>query len=174
MMRKPPPPVVAGPEVPEPGKGKRGESGHLGYLLRQAAAVFRLQIERELADLDVTPPQFIVLTMLVAYPGMSNADLARIALLTPQTVSVIVANLVRAGALVRRAHAIHGRIQHLDVTPEGKRLLQRCKVRVTRLEQGLVGGLPKSEEAVIRRWLAGVAANSRSLAALKRGAKRDS
>jgi DNA-binding MarR family transcriptional regulator len=35
------------------------------------------------------------LTMLAAYPGHSNADLARVAVLTPQTMSLIVANLER-------------------------------------------------------------------------------
>jgi DNA-binding MarR family transcriptional regulator len=89
-------------EIPRTGEGKRGEEGHIGYLLRQAGAANRLRMERALADLGVTPPQFMVLTMLVAYPGLSNADVARLALLTPQTVSVIVANLLRSGAIARR------------------------------------------------------------------------
>ena len=89
-MRKSEPPP---PRVPRPGEGKRGEAGHLGYLLRQAGAAVRLKLERTLADLEVTPPQFAILTMLVAYPGISNAEIARLAYLTPQTVSAIVGNL---------------------------------------------------------------------------------
>jgi len=81
---------------PPPGQGKRGESGYLGYLLRQAQAASRLSLERALADLGATPPQFVVLTMLKAYPGLSGADLARVAILTPQTVSVIIRNLETA------------------------------------------------------------------------------
>ncbi len=54
---------------PPPGEGKRGEQGYLAYLLRQAQAATRLTMERALADLGVTPPQFVVLTMLKAYPG---------------------------------------------------------------------------------------------------------
>jgi hypothetical protein len=53
-------------QVPAPGEGKRGVEGHLGYLLRQAAAAQRAKTERALADLGVTPPQFAVLTMLNA------------------------------------------------------------------------------------------------------------
>ncbi len=37
----------------------------------------------------LTSAQFSMLTMIAAYPGYSSADLARIALLTPQTVSLI-------------------------------------------------------------------------------------
>ena len=124
--------------LPSPGHGKRGEEGHLGYLLRQAGVAFRLRMDHALADLAVTPPQFAVLTMVAAYPGLSNADLARLSRLTPQTVSLIVANLKKAGALTSRPHAVHGRIQQLDLTAAGAALLARCKERVAVLETRLV------------------------------------
>jgi DNA-binding MarR family transcriptional regulator len=143
--------------LPKPGEGKRGEKGYIGYLLRQAAGAYRHRVELALADLDVTPPQFSVLTMLAAYPGHSNADLARLALLTPQTVSVIVANLERAGSIVRRPHAIHGRIQHLDLSENGKDLLATCRARVHAIEHELIDDLAPDEEQTIRRWLVHVA-----------------
>jgi DNA-binding MarR family transcriptional regulator len=143
--------------VPAPGEGKRGEEGYLGYLLRQAAGAYRLRVERALTDLGVTPPQFATLTMLLAYPGISNADLARLAVLTPQTVSVIVGNLEKAGSLVRKPHAIHGRIQHLDLSDSGRALLKKCRERVHRLEGELTAGLSAEEERAVRRWLVGVA-----------------
>ena len=143
--------------LPEPGEGKRGEAGYLGYLLRQAAGAYRLRMERALLDIEVTPPQFSVLTMLAAYPGHSNADLARLALLTPQTVSVIIANLERMGAVVRRPHEVHGRIQHLDLSVKGRALLAKCRGRAHAIEKELVAGLGAGEEQAIRRWLVGVA-----------------
>lgn len=143
--------------VPRIGEGKRGEGGYLGYLLRQASAAYRLKMERALSDLGATPPQFSVLTMLVAYPGISNADLARLSLLTPQTVSVIVGNLERAGALTRRPHATHGRVQHIDVTDTGRELLARCRERAQGIERWLRAGLSPGEEQIIRRWLVRVA-----------------
>lgn len=73
-------------KLPKAGEGKRDEGGYLGYLLRQAFSAYQNRVERALADIGVTPPQFSVLTML-----------ARMALLTPQTVNVIVANLKKAG-----------------------------------------------------------------------------
>ncbi|TAK48468.1 MAG: MarR family transcriptional regulator [Xanthobacteraceae bacterium] len=144
-------------QLPEPGEGKRGEEGHIGYLLRQAAGAHRLRMERALADLDVTPPQFSVLTMLAAYPGYSNADLARLALLTPQTVSVIVLNLERRGAVVRRSHEVHGRIQHLELSKSGHALLVKCRSRVHAIEHDLAADLAPSELKAIRRWLVHVA-----------------
>jgi DNA-binding MarR family transcriptional regulator len=154
-MRKTNPPLI-----PAPGEGKRGEDGYMGYLLRQAAGAHRLRLERALADLGVTQPQFAVLTMLAAYPGLSNADVARLALLTPQTVSVIVANLERAGSLVRKPHAVHGRIQHLDLSDSGTALLKTCRERVHALEKELARDLSGEEERTVRRWLVAVATAS--------------
>jgi DNA-binding MarR family transcriptional regulator len=148
---------ASAPRLPKPGQGKRGEQGYLGYLLRQAAGAHRLRMERALADLDVTPPQFMVLTMLAAYPGHSNADLARVALLTPQTLSVIVANLERVGAVVRRPHAVHGRIQQLDLSASGRTLLADCRARAHAVERELADGLSRSEQQAIRTWLVRIA-----------------
>ena len=143
--------------LPKEGEGKRGEHGYLGYLLRQAAAVHRLRMERALSDLGVTPAQFSVLTMLAAYPGQSNADIARLALLTPPTVTVIVKNLEAMGAISKRDHAVHGRIQHIDLTKEGIRLLAKCRQRVQLLESSLEDELSKNESQAIRLWLSRVA-----------------
>lgn len=157
-MRKP----LSAPGLPEPGEGKRGEAGHLAYLLRQAGAAVRIRMERALADLAITPPQFVALTMVAAYPGLSSADLARLALLTAPTVTVIVRNLKRSGALTSRAHPVHGRIQQLAVTPAGEALLALCKSRVDALEAQLAEGLTQTEERVIRRWLSGLARDAAS------------
>jgi len=140
-------------DVPRIGEGARGEEGHLGYLLRQATHAHRQRLEHALADIGVTVPQFSVLTMLNAYPGISNADVARLSLLTPQTVCVIVANLERAKAVARQPHAVHGRILQLGLTEAGRRLLRGCRERVAAVERALLVGVSKSEEGVIRAWL---------------------
>ncbi|MFX9721976.1 hypothetical protein ABTO99_18260, partial [Acinetobacter baumannii] len=93
------------------------------------------------------------LTMLAAYPGHSNADLARLALLTPQTVSVIVGNLERMAAISRRPHRVHGRIQHLELTDRGRTLLAACRQQVMGIEQDLAAGLSPAEAQAVRRWL---------------------
>ena len=145
------------PAVPRPGEGKRGPQGHLGYLVRQAYSSVRAAMERALADLDVTPPQFAVLTMIASYPGLSGADLARLTFLTPQTINVIVRNLEKAGAIEKSAHALHGRILQLTATARGQALLKRCRARVAELEKRIGGLLSREEEKIVRRWLSAVA-----------------
>jgi DNA-binding MarR family transcriptional regulator len=154
-----PNPVSAMIRPPPPGQGKRGEQGHLAYLLRQAQAATRLTIERALAELGVTSAQFVVLTMLKAYPGLSGADLARVALLTPQTVGVIIRNLERDGAIRMAPHPIHGRVLQWTLTRRGTNLLDKCRRHVQAVERRLASGLSAKSQATVRRWLARIAAD---------------
>jgi DNA-binding MarR family transcriptional regulator len=154
-----PNPGLAGVRPPPPGRGKRGEKGHLAYLLRQAQGATRLTLERALAELGVTPPQFAVLTMLRAYPGLSGADLARVALLTPQTVGVIIRNLERDGAIRKTPHPVHGRVLQWTLTRRGGTLLDKCRRPVKALERRLTDRLTAKAQATIRRWLSKIAAD---------------
>ena len=142
---------------PPPGEGKRGEQGYLAYLLRQAQAATRLTMERALADLGVTTPQFVVLTMLKAYPGLSGADLARVALLTPQTVGVIIRNLERDGAIRKTPHPIHGRVLQWTLTRRGTARLAKCRRHARAIERRLSAGLSARAQVTVRRWLAKIA-----------------
>lgn len=108
----------------------RGTKGHIGYLLRQAHAVHKMRMEHALKTTGLTLPQFSVLTMLAAYPGASGAELARLSLLTPQTMSVIVSNLGRASLIHRRPHEEDGRIQIIGLTDEGQEVLTPSKAAV--------------------------------------------
>ncbi len=157
MTGKPP----DAPRIPAPGEGKRGEEGYLGYLLRQASAASRQAVEQALADLGVTQPQFLVMTMVNAYPGSSSADVARLAMLTPQTISVIVANLERDGRLVRTVSADHRRIQRMALTEDGRALLARCRDRTQAVEARLASTLTPDQERIVRRWLVEVATTAR-------------
>ncbi|UGA46619.1 MarR family transcriptional regulator [Bradyrhizobium quebecense] len=148
--------VLASP-IPPPGEGKRGERGYLAYLLRQAHAASRLSMERALAQLGVTSPQFVVLTMLKAYPGLSGADLARVALLTPQTVSVIIRNLERDGAIRKTPHPVHGRVLQWTLTSHGTALLEKCRHIAQAQERRLAASLDGKSEQIVRQWLSKIA-----------------
>jgi len=145
------------PHLPAPGEAKRGIDGYLTYLLRQASAAVRLAMERELADVAVTAPQFSALTMLLAYGELSNAELARLTLQTPQTVNVIIANLERRGMVVKRPDASNGRILRLVITADGKRLAEKCKVRADRIESLVQAKVKPATERAVREWLAALA-----------------
>jgi DNA-binding MarR family transcriptional regulator len=127
-----------------------------GDLLRRAASIHRLRTERSLAEFGVTAGQFAVLSIVIDRPSVSSAEIARIEGLTPQTVSVIVANLMRRGALVRIPHAVHGRIQQIEATIAGLGLFKKCEQRAQQLEERLRREISQLDRPTVRRWLAGI------------------
>jgi DNA-binding MarR family transcriptional regulator len=97
----------------------------------------------------VTAPQFATLALLQATPGLSNADLARESLITPQTMNVILGRLEAAGLVVRRPHPGHGRILLAGLTPAGRAVLDRCVHRAEAVETCLLGALDATERPVL-------------------------
>ncbi len=97
--------------------------------------------------------------MLRAYPGLSGADLARVALLTPQTVGVIIRNLERSRAIRKTPHPVHGRVLQWTLTRRGGTLLDKCRRHVKTLERRLAAGLGAREQVTVRRWLSKIAAD---------------
>jgi DNA-binding MarR family transcriptional regulator len=55
--------------------------------------------------------------------------------------------------VTRRPHAVHGRIQLLEITDTGRKLMTKCRNRVNSVESQLSAYVAPEEEAVIRRWL---------------------
>jgi DNA-binding MarR family transcriptional regulator len=143
--------------TPQIGEGKRGAGGHIAYLLRQAAAALRSALDAEFAAAGLTGPQFLVLNLLAAYPGISGAELARLTQLTPQTINLVVRKLERDALVDREPHASHGRVLCLAPTAKGRRTLQRCKRLADGVERRMSRGLGADAEALVRRWLVDVA-----------------
>ena len=140
-----------------PGEGARGAEGHIGYLLRQAQAAFRLAGDAALADLGLTLPQFTLLTLTGAYGPVSGAALARLSFQTPQTVDAVLKNLARAGLVARTPDPQHGRILRAALTATGETRLTGAKRRINALERRLTAGLGTDAERTVRAWLAAVA-----------------
>lgn len=114
-------------------------------------------METVLRATRLTQPQFAALTMLDAYPEHSSADLARIALLTPQTMSTILQNLEKAGLILRYPNQEHGRKRRIALTEAGRAVLAQAKALVYALEDELAEGFSRAEQATVRRWLVAAA-----------------
>jgi DNA-binding MarR family transcriptional regulator len=145
------------PRLPLVGEAKRGPEGYLTYLLRQANASVRLALDRALAKEDMTHAQQSALTMIRAYEALSAADLARLTMLTPQTINEIVRALEIRGAVRKEPDAAHGRILRLMITEEGRALNRRCRALTTPIEAALQAKMSANAEGVIRQWLVEVA-----------------
>jgi DNA-binding MarR family transcriptional regulator len=144
-------------DAPAAGVGKRGPTGHMAYLLRQAQGAVRQALDAAFADAGLTSPQFLVLTLLDAYPGASGAELARVAMLTPQTMNLVVRKLERDKLVARNEHETHGRVLRLALTARGQQKLHECRRRANAVEKRLLALLDPGVEPQLRQWLADVA-----------------
>jgi DNA-binding MarR family transcriptional regulator len=93
----------------------------VGLALKRAQHELRLAINAELAPLKTNISQLNVLFFIRRHPGVSSADLARLAFLTPQTLGQQVIQLQKRG-LVRREPGDGRKIRH-SLTKAGEKLL---------------------------------------------------
>lgn len=145
------------PHLPLVGEAKRGPDGYLTYLLRQANASVRLALDRALAKEDMTYPLQSALTMIRAYEAISAADLARLSMLTPQTINGVVRTLEARGAIRKEPDHVNGRILRLIITEEGRALNKRCRALTAPIEAALRAKMSARVESAIRQWLVDVA-----------------
>jgi len=141
------------------GEGFRGPDGRVGYLLRQANQAFRAAAQADLAPLGLTFPQYSVLSVADAEPGLSGAELARDSMLTPQTTNEIITLLAAAGLLERRSDAGDKRLRRMAVTAAGRDLLSRARPAVHAVEQRMTSSLSAADQAALRGWLTDCARN---------------
>jgi DNA-binding MarR family transcriptional regulator len=142
------------------GEDYRGEKGRIGYLLVQAHHAFTTAMEVALRSSGLTRAQFGTLSVVVRQPGLSSADLARVVMVTPQAINLLMTGLERDGLIERRPHATHGRIVEIHPTKEGIRRLDRAYPAVIELEDRITAGLSQRQVATIKKWLVQAAAAS--------------
>ena len=98
-----------------------------------------------------------MLEIVAGTPGLSSAEVARLERLTPSTMSVIVRNLERRGAVVRRLHPKNARIQCLEPTCLGLELREEARVLVQALRARIAAAIPNDAKSEVRVWLSLVA-----------------
>lgn len=116
-----------------------------GYLIKKAQAVLNARMAQALHGHGVTITQFSVLTALAEEPGLSNAELARRAFITPQSMNENLRDLEQRRWITRSRHPTHGRILRIDLTDEGHAMLRACDATVTVIEQRMLADLDSGQ-----------------------------
>jgi DNA-binding MarR family transcriptional regulator len=109
-----------------------------------------------LAPFALSVPEYTVLSILSAVPGLSNAQLARRSLITPPAMLEVLASLERRGLVQRHADPAHGRIRRAELTEEGLRTLREPAREIDRLSAELLRSIPDDERETVRRGLVAV------------------
>jgi DNA-binding MarR family transcriptional regulator len=129
------------------------EPPRLSYVIARLERLLRRRITAALEPTGLTLPAYTALSVLRAQDGLSNAQLARRSLVTPQSMSEVLALLVELRYVRRRAEPGHGRVLRTELTAAGRRALERCDRAVDEVERALLAGVDAREAAKLRDGL---------------------
>ncbi|MER6101762.1 MarR family transcriptional regulator [Streptomyces sp. NPDC001832] len=110
----------------------------LGNTIKRAEQALIARKNQVLRQFDLTVPQYSVLLLLSLFPGgMSAAQLARESMVTPQTMSTVLANLEKHGLVEREPSPLHQKVIVNKLTRAGRAVLKKADKEAVRVEDGL-------------------------------------
>ncbi|MBX3099994.1 MAG: MarR family transcriptional regulator [Salinibacterium sp.] len=119
----------------------------LGYLLKVASSTLRVAMEAALRPLGMSVTHYSCLELLAQRPGLSSSELARGAFVTRQSMNVLLQNLEREGYVSRPARAPFGKVLPAQLTPLGRRSLEKATVAVRSVEVTMLAGMTEIEQS---------------------------
>jgi DNA-binding MarR family transcriptional regulator len=121
----------------------------LVYVVGRVNQGVRRELRKALSPWGLTVPELTTLSVLRTRPGLSNAQLSRRALTTPQSMNEVIAELERRGLVERTVDPSHGRILRAQVTEPGEQLLADVDPVVARLQEEMLAEVPPEHHQVV-------------------------
>jgi DNA-binding MarR family transcriptional regulator len=137
----------------------------VGYLIYRAERRLRARLDDAVRTHGITTTEYVTLSVLRARDGLSCAQLARWAFVTPQSMNLVISALERRGLVVRQPDPDHRRVLRASVTDAGLRVLDSCDRAMDEIESDMLDGLSAEAVGTLRTALASCA---RSLEATRR------
>ena len=125
----------------------------VSYVVARLERAIRKAINERVKRHGLTTLQYTTLSVLGVGGQLSNAQLARRAYMTPQSMSEVIEALEKKGLIERNAHPNHRRVFPAALTAEGRRVLRACDAAVDALEREMLAGLTPSQEQSLRDGL---------------------
>ena len=148
---------VTGAAMPKLGSEDKATVPRVGYLVYRVERRLRARLDEELRVHGVSTPEYVTLSLLRERDGLSCAQLARWALVTPQAMNLVISGLERRRLVRRRPDPKHRRVLRASVTTRGLEILGRCDRSVDRIEADMLGDLPPETVEVVRTAMASFA-----------------
>ncbi|MGH2896347.1 MAG: MarR family winged helix-turn-helix transcriptional regulator [Solirubrobacteraceae bacterium] len=121
----------------------------IGYLIYRVERRLRVRLDDSVATHGITTTEYVTLSVLRDRDGLSCAQLARWAFVTPQAMNLVISALERRALVRRRPDPHHGRVLRASVTAKGLKVLERCDDHMDAIEADMLDGLaPETVNAV--------------------------
>ncbi|MDA2812651.1 MarR family transcriptional regulator [Nocardiopsis sp. RSe5-2] len=119
------------------------------YVAGRVDQGIRRELNRRLRPHGLSVPELTVLSVLARRTGLSNAQLARRSMVTPQSMNQVLASLEQRSLVERTSDPDHGRVRRTVLTPEGAAVLGRAQEAVDELEDEILGDLSPAQRALV-------------------------
>jgi DNA-binding MarR family transcriptional regulator len=129
----------------------------VGYLIYRVERRLRARLDEAVREHGLTTTEYVTLSVIHGREGMSAAQLARRAFVSPQAMNVVIARLERRQLVTRRPDTRHKRVLRTSVTGRGVEILERCDRSMDRIEDEMLRDLPANAVEALRRSLAACA-----------------
>ncbi len=116
-----------------------------GLLLREFFQTVRASAEEALRPAGFTPPQSMVLMVVSREPGITGAELARRAMITPQTMGELLTALEKSGLIRRERHPDNARMQAIFLSEAGIKAQATCRAGMQRVEERMLAPMSAAE-----------------------------
>jgi DNA-binding MarR family transcriptional regulator len=126
----------------------------VSYLVGRLDRLLRRRLGNALAAHGLSLPEYTTLSVLAARGGLSNAQVARRSLITPQAANEVLTRLEERRLLRRLPDPQHGRVRPAELTAAGRRLLAKADAAVDVVEREMLAGLAAAERRALRDALA--------------------
>jgi len=124
-----------------------------GYLVKRAQSLIHHALEEIVSKHGLGIPHYVVLSLLAETPGLPNAELARKAFVTPQSMNEVLKQLEASRLVERQQSPSNARILKAQLTHTGEKKWQSVNDGVQRLEERLLRGLTQEEVRALNRSL---------------------
>jgi DNA-binding MarR family transcriptional regulator len=125
----------------------------LGYSLKRLYMARRTVVDGVLRQVGLTSAQWWGLRLLSTHASLSNAELARIAGCTPQTMYDLVIHLESAGLVEREPHPTHGAIITVAITPSGRSAVEEANRLVATVDERMLAGIPDDQRKLLHELI---------------------
>ena len=113
--------------------------------LYRANAVLEVALDAALSSIGLSTAQWGTLGIVHEHPGASGADIARIAIVTPQAVATMLQRLEQAGLITRHPPS-RGRALGTHLTPHGEELFSRGEIIADKIEAQILSDFSLEEK----------------------------
>ncbi|MGW4892624.1 MarR family winged helix-turn-helix transcriptional regulator [Kitasatospora sp. NPDC004240] len=126
----------------------------LGAAVKRAEQALMTEKTRVLRPYGLTVPQYAALLTLSLASGISGAKLARLCLVTPQSMTTVLKTLESRGLIERRPSPDHAQVLVTRLTADGETLLAEADTAAAAVERRLYEAYSAEERELLGRMLA--------------------